>query len=994
MPGALPLLSFTLSELYIKLTKRWIDPNSSDRALRIEDYNQLGGVAGALTRRATEEHDNLVREFGKESGGAYQATMRRVMLRMVTIEGGGVSRRRVLESELVYPDVEENKRVAQVSDRLVKARLLVKGQDKGDPYVEPAHDFLVRSWNKLQDWIREEQENLALQRLLTSAAEAWEGRGHNLGDLWTNNSRLEHFKEIRQVSSNNWLNQKENTFIKQSLRRKRTNIILRWSGISSLLAISIVVAIVLNGLRETAEQRRRDAFARSLVSQAELARTQQPHLLSRSMLLALEAYKTSPKAVEIDVSSLLHSGLNLIGKPIDNLPPKLDSIKLVSISADSEYFASLLTNNKKTLISITKIHTKNKITQIPVAYSEKIDCIALSSGSKYLAISQNNKVVIIDVNTQQKVAEIAVKRAKKLLFSADTKYLAVVNKENFIRVFELSSKRIAWSYASKIGEEILNLFFGSNSKTLKIIKGINHDSPEVFSNTPFSGIIFEALIDDINSGWQVIGTEVSLDFKNNQKTYPSQTWKITSRENVHYIKSIVKRLRQQGYSTNNVAFSSNRNFIATHSTGLRASFELGYEHSVVSVWDVKNQQEIARLLIAPSGSLELNFSSDSKYLNVGDSIWELTPIKASIHIPNMTDLESKLSSIASTSTDVILGLITNEAGNAKSKLIDVYSANTIFTTNSKYDSVNISSNGEVLAIYNSNKAIIDIIYVLNKHHLSKFNIGSSSYVPDITFSPNGKFLASTAIDGGAGVFKLKTTIWEVATGRKIRQIPERRFPRAGGLNALSPEGKLFATVYGLGTLVDIINTETGKAAEISVNINHTAEITDIIFSPDGKYLATASIDRSAKIWDLATGKEVARILRQSPIQHLVFTQDSKKLVTLTDDGVVQIQPWQASVLVAEACTRLTRNLTWQEWNEQVGNQPYEKTCPNLPVHRSVIEEGMNRASAKDIDNAVKVFNRVLEIEPNTDLNPDTEEIDKNPEVLAQQIAKQGSSNSW
>lgn len=86
MPGALPLLSFTLSELYAKLYERW-KPGSSDRALRIKDYEELGGVAGALTRRATQEYDNLVRKFGEASGKAYQATMRRVMLRMVTIEG-------------------------------------------------------------------------------------------------------------------------------------------------------------------------------------------------------------------------------------------------------------------------------------------------------------------------------------------------------------------------------------------------------------------------------------------------------------------------------------------------------------------------------------------------------------------------------------------------------------------------------------------------------------------------------------------------------------------------------------------------------------------------------------------------------------------------------------------------------------------------------------------------------------------------------------------
>ena len=108
--------------------------------------------------------------------------MKRLILRMVAIEGGGVARRRVPESELEYPDSGENKRVAQVSDRLVKARLLVKGQETGEPYVEPAHDFLVRGWDKLQEWIKQSQGDLALQQRLTPAANDW---STGKGGLWT-----------------------------------------------------------------------------------------------------------------------------------------------------------------------------------------------------------------------------------------------------------------------------------------------------------------------------------------------------------------------------------------------------------------------------------------------------------------------------------------------------------------------------------------------------------------------------------------------------------------------------------------------------------------------------------------------------------------------------------------------------------------------------------------------------------------------------------------
>ena len=175
MPGALPLLSFTLSEFYIKLYEKWVKDGSSDRALRIDaDFEKEGGVAGSLTRRANQEYNKLPDD-------AHRATMRRVMLRMVTLEGGEPVRRRVSLSELVYankqepnqPDKEENQRVKVVLECLHNARLVISGQETGEPYIEPAHDFLVKGWDQLQKWLEKEQENLLLQRRLTLVAFEW-----------------------------------------------------------------------------------------------------------------------------------------------------------------------------------------------------------------------------------------------------------------------------------------------------------------------------------------------------------------------------------------------------------------------------------------------------------------------------------------------------------------------------------------------------------------------------------------------------------------------------------------------------------------------------------------------------------------------------------------------------------------------------------------------------------------------------------------------------
>jgi AcrR family transcriptional regulator len=42
-------------------------------------------------------------------------------------------------------------------------------------------------------------------------------------------------------------------------------------------------------------------------------------------------------------------------------------------------------------------------------------------------------------------------------------------------------------------------------------------------------------------------------------------------------------------------------------------------------------------------------------------------------------------------------------------------------------------------------------------------------------------------------------------------------------------------------------------------------------------------------------------------------------------------------LLAAACTRAIRNLTWQEWQQYLPGEPYRRTCPDLPDHSSVPE---------------------------------------------------------
>ncbi|NET26718.1 caspase family protein [Okeania sp. SIO1I7] len=250
MPGALPLLSFVLSELYLKYLERQrqeeIKGEILERTMIQSDYQDLGGVMQSLTKRADEEYHSLVNQ-----NSDYEQVIRHVMLRMVALGGGELARRRVSLVELEYPP-EKNGLVKEVIERFTEARLLVTGKDAdGNSYVEPAHDALVRGWKKLLEWKQQDEEGLVLQRQLTPAAREWETKQRKQKRfLWHNNPRLDLLKKVSK-SDDNWLNNVETEFVQRSVRRKNFNTRRNWGvAIAVMLGLGAGLVFSLIGQRD------------------------------------------------------------------------------------------------------------------------------------------------------------------------------------------------------------------------------------------------------------------------------------------------------------------------------------------------------------------------------------------------------------------------------------------------------------------------------------------------------------------------------------------------------------------------------------------------------------------------------------------------------------------------------------------------------------------------------------------------------------------------
>jgi WD40 repeat protein len=106
----------------------------------------------------------------------------------------------------------------------------------------------------------------------------------------------------------------------------------------------------------------------------------------------------------------------------------------------------------------------------------------------------------------------------------------------------------------------------------------------------------------------------------------------------------------------------------------------------------------------------------------------------------------------------------------------------------------------------------------------------------------------------------------------------------------SPDGKNLVT-SSYDQTARIWDVATGR--EINLLSGHTAGVNFAMFSPDGRYIATASRDKSARIWDAASGRELMRLNgHQSAVWSAVFSPDGRSVVTASSDKTARV--WDAA----------------------------------------------------------------------------------------------------
>jgi WD40 repeat protein len=984
-PGALPLLSFTLDELYRTAKSR------DSTVLTHASYEALGGLEGAIANRAEE----IMAGLSAPAQTALPRVLRALTTVTSTTDQTPVARSASLDS------FAEGLPARTLVDAFVAARLLVAASEGGAAAtVRLAHEALISRWQRARDQLAADRRDLETRTLIERQFERWsQASGSAHRQLLLRNPDLANASDLAGRWSDE-LDAPVRDFIKRSASRAR----LAQTMTAAAAVLFAVVASAAIYAERQAVLVRQEAEAQGLRALAEVAITEQLRgNLDGALRLGVHAARlglredqnatTASQARAALAAALSQSDWRVTLSVNDGDSHSV--VRSVTFSPDGSRIAGVSDNS----VIVWDSSSGKEILDVG---EDDVNSAAFSPDGKRIVAALDDKSAVILDAVEGKV--IAVLRGHEdhvlsAAFSPDGSRIVTASDDKTARIWDAATSQeiavlsghesgVVSAAYSPDGTRIVTVsgkFSGQDNtariwdaatgKEIVILRG--HEGPvRSAAFSPDGSRIVTASLDHTVRIWETATGKQIAVFRGHENDVESAVFSpdgarilTASDDKTARIwdavngKEIAVLLGHETYLTSAVFSPDGSRIITASGDG------------TARIWDASNRKAIEVLRGHEGPVRSAAFSPDGKQIVTASEdatarVWDSATgqdiavfhghegiVNSAVFSPDGTRIVTASGSAltgryandddtariweAATGKEIVS--LRGHEGPVRSAAFSPDGSRIVTASDDNTARIWEAATGKELAILRGHEGgVYSAAFSPDGSRIVTASSDNTARIWDATngkeiavlrgdvnivvsaaFSPDGSRIVTASSDWTA-------RIWNAASGNEIAVMRGDELSRSA---AFSPDGSRIVTASDDKT-ARIWNAATGK--ELAVLGGHQAYVTSAAFSPDGSRIVTASDDNTARIWEAATGKELATLRgHESAVTVAAFSPDGTLVVTASADGTARVwdvhfATMSAKSLIAEVCMRRLRGLTTLRHDEML-LAGYPETAPGIDV---------------------------------------------------------------
>jgi WD40 repeat protein len=898
-PESLPLLEHVLSLLYEAQATR------SDDLLRWSDYRELGELKGALAKHAEAVFDTLKPHE--------QAAFPVIMRRLVTLGQGEeeVPNRRTVPYRDFVMSTDRDAGARAFVDLFIKERLLIADKDPQDEMtVTVAHEALLREWQRVKVWLKENREFLRMRDRLDASLRLWHNRGKQKDDLLRpglplaeGEKLVKDFGESLSLDAVNYVC----ASISERKRRRRVQDGIRYTILAAITGLAMFA-----GLQWFRAEGQRQNAAQALKSEAEIAAKLKEQLKQASWASFNqaerqfqlkewnEAIALLARAIKFDPTNQVVSQRffhELIAHREKALPIPIQ----LFAHHDVVYHASFDGNGARILTAswdktakLWETGSGNLI--MTFAHNAAVNTAKLSpDGTRVVTASADKTAKVWDAGSGRILRSFDHQDSvTDATFSPDGAEIATASADRTVKVWDVNSGKLIATLAhqgvvnavafSPDGKRILT---ASADKTAKLWDAV---SGELIASLTHQGIVYFAVFSP--DGTRIVTTSGDRTAKLWDASSANLLATFTHQDSVYYAAFSPDGTRVISASADKSAKlweTASAKLIVTlahQDVVFHAAFSPDGERIVTASWDRTaklwttsgkliasffHQDEVNDAAFSPDGAQVLTASWDKTVKRWEARLGE--QIASFDHSDGVNDV------VFSPDGAQVL----SASADNKARLWDAVSGRLIesFDHEASVNSVAFSPDGSRV-LTGAADHTAKIWEMKTGKLVAKFSHEDS--VNAALFSPEGARILTAGSDK-------KAKLWDLSSGKLLLTLVHDE-----GVNsaAFSPDGRRILT----GSADKTARLWDAVTGNVVASFDHGDSVNRVSFSPDGTRILTACADKTANLWDVASGQVIQVFAHEEPVRCAVFSPDGARILTGSTDNIARLWDVASGKLVA------------------------------------------------------------------------------------------------